>query len=268
MESRKVVGSIWITILVLFLVQTGIFIAVTRAYGVDQELSRWYIVAMPLFHIFAGVVLSSLNKLFYNVETGERLTRVNFANLLSIIRVSSSPTLLWLVLIARYHDVGQIVVPLTAIVFLTDLLDGQISRRTRQVTQIGRFLDSSSDYTVLFVVAVALLSYSLISTWLFVIAMARFGLQLLGQMVLFVMQRGKLHFRTSFLGKVSVFVFMTVFALSLFQLVPNLPNWYEPVFVVVEYIAAALALISLAEKVFLFAVDARNARRSGDRSPA
>lgn len=266
MVSRKIVGSIWITILVLFLVQTGIFIAVARTYGVDPDLSRWYIVAMPLFHLFAGVVLTSLNKLFYNVETGERLTRVNFANLLSLIRVSSSPTLLWLVLIARFYDVGQIVVPLTAIVFLTDLLDGQISRRTRQVTQIGRFLDSSSDYTVLFVVAIALLSYGLISTWLFAIAMARFGLQLLGQMVLFVMQRGKLQFRTSFLGKVSVFVFMTVFALSLVQIVPNLPDWYEPLFEVVEYVAAALAVISLAEKAFLFGVDARNANRSGDRS--
>ena len=266
MESRAIVRSIWITILSLFVVQAGIFIAVTRAYGVDQDLSRWYVIAMPLFHVFAGVVLTALNKLFYNVDTGERLTRVNFANLLSLIRVSSSPTLLWLVLIARYHDVGQVVVPLTAIVFLTDLLDGQISRRTRQVTQIGRFLDSSSDYTVLFVVAVALLSYSLISTWLFVIAMARFGLQLLGQMVLFVMQRGKLQFRTSFLGKVSVFVFMTVFALSLFQMVPTLPGWYGSVFTVVEYLAAALALVSLAEKAFLFFVDARNAHRSGDRS--
>jgi len=264
--SRRIVRSIWITILVLLLVQTGIFIAVSRAYEVDPDLSRWYVIAMPLFHIFAGVVLTSLNKLFYNVDTGERLTRVNFANLLSIIRVSSSPTLLWLVLIAESHDVVQIVVPMTALVFLTDLLDGQISRRTRQVTQIGRFLDSSSDYTVLLAVAIALVSYDLISPWLFAIAMARFGLQLLGQMVLFVMQRGKLQFRTSFLGKLSVFVFMTVFALSLLQMVPNLPDWYESVFVVVEYIAAVLALVSLAEKAFLFIVDARNAHRSGDRS--
>ncbi|MFW6288905.1 MAG: CDP-alcohol phosphatidyltransferase family protein [Spirochaetota bacterium] len=266
METRRITRGIWITVLILLLVQSAIFIGVTLIYGVDPNLSRWYVVAMPLFHIFTGVLLTSLKKLFYNVDTGERLTRINFANLLSLIRVSSSPTLLWLVLIARYHDVGPIVVPLTAIVFLTDLLDGQISRRTRQVTQIGRFLDSSSDYTVLFVVAVALVSYNLISMWLFVVAIARFGLQLLGQMVLFVMQRGKLHFRTSFLGKLSVFVFMTVFALSLVQMVQNLPNWYEPLFAAAEYVAGALAVISLVEKAYLFAVDARNALRSGDRS--
>ena len=268
MARRAIIRSIWITILMLFLFQMAIFISVTTAYGVSLRRSGWYLIATPLFHLITGALLTALHRLFENVDTGEKLARVNFATLLSLIRVSSSTTLLWLVLIARDFDMVPIVVPLTALVFLTDLLDGQISRRTRQVTRIGRFLDSSSDYTVLFVVAIALVIYQLIPVWLFVIAMMRFGLQLLGQAVLLAMQRWTIRFRTSFLGKASVFVFMTVFALSLLRLLPDLPDWYGSAFRVAEYVAAILAIVSLTEKVFLFAGDARNALRSGNGSLA
>lgn len=261
MEVRPIVRSIWVTSAALFGVQVFIFAGIVVGYGIDGHIAVWYLVALPLIHALMGGVLASLHKLFVLTESGEMLSRVNVANLLSLIRISSGPTILWLVLLADTYPVAPVLVPLAALVFLTDLLDGQISRRTHQITKIGRFLDSSSDYIVLFIVAVALCSYDLISDWFFAIVMARFGLQLVGQAVLFVAQRMKIHFRTSFLGKASVFAVMTLFALSLLTLVEGMPSWYATVQNVGEYITAAIAVVSLGEKVFLFAVDAKNVKR-------
>jgi phosphatidylglycerophosphate synthase len=260
-SSRPIVRSIWITVGWLFAVQLAISLSVIFGYGVSWSESTWYLIVTPVLHGAVAVVLASLSKLWVNVDTDEELSRVNVANALSIARVSSAPTLLWLVLIARSYAVVPVLVPLAAVVFLTDLLDGQISRRTRQITRIGRYLDSSSDYTVLFIVAVALVSYDLIALWLFVIVMLRFGLQLLGQVALFIMQRMRIQFRTSFLGKASVFAVMFFFALSLLRLLDGLPGWFDVLYTGAEYLVAAIAVVSLAEKAFLFVVDARNARK-------
>ena len=262
MDARPIVRSIWITSVALFTVQIGVFAGIVVGYGIDGKVAVWYLIALPLIHALMGGVLASLHKLFVLTETGEMLSRVNTPNLLSLIRISSGPTILWLILLADQYPVAPVLVPLAAVVFLTDLLDGQISRRTHQITRIGRFLDSSSDYIVLFIVAVALCSYGLISDWLFAIVMARFGLQIVGQAILFVAQRMKIHFRTSFLGKASVFAVMTLFALSLLTLVQGMPAWYTTVQEVAEYITAAIAVVSLGEKIFLFAVDAKNVKRT------
>ncbi|MFW5683555.1 MAG: CDP-alcohol phosphatidyltransferase family protein [Spirochaetota bacterium] len=259
--ARPIVRSIWLTVLALFALQGAVATAVVLGYGPSADQTLWYVGVMPTLHLIMGIVLASLSKLFFNVETGAALSRVNVANVLSMVRVSSAPTLLWLVLLARTYPLVPIVVPLASLVFLTDLLDGQISRRTRQITKIGQYLDSSSDYTVLFVVAIALVSYDLVSAWLFTIVMLRFGLQIVGQVTLFIIQGMQIHFRTSFLGKASVFAVMTFFALSLVRLVRTLPNWFETVSAVAEYVTAVIAIVSLVEKAYMFVVDVRNARR-------
>lgn len=262
MDTRRIVRSIWITSGLLFAAQVTIAAGIVAIYSMPGRVAPWYLIALPLIHLLMGGVLAALSDLFVKVDTGELLSRVNFANLLSLIRVSSAPTILWLVLVARSTPVAPVLVPLAALVFLTDLLDGQISRRTHQITKIGRFLDSSSDYIVLFVVSVALVSYDLISLWLFFVLMLRFGLQIVGQVVLFVAQRMRIQFRTSFLGKASVFAVMTLFALSLLALVEGIPGWFATVQRVAEYVTAAIAVVSLVEKGYLFVVDAKNAGRS------
>ena len=267
MHTPRIVRSIWITVLALFAFQAALVVTVGIAWRIDWTGVIWYVVVMPTMHVALGIILASLSRLFVIVDTGEQLTRVNLPNLLSMIRVSSAPTILLFVLLADSYSVVPVLVPLTALVFLTDLLDGQISRRTHQTTRIGKFLDSSSDYTVLFISSVALVSYHLISTWFFVVVLLRFGLQLVGQIILFLVQRMKIQFRTSFLGKASVFLVMTLFALALLRLVGGMPAWYETAYAVAEYVTAAVAIVSLGEKTFLFTVDARNAaKRSRSRT--
>lgn len=265
MEPHPIVAAVWRVTLVLFAAQAAIVATVALVFRINPAGSIWLPIVSLVLHVAMGGILSALRGRFTNVTTGERLTRVNIANILSMIRVSSSPTLLWLVLLARTYQVAPILVGLAALVFLTDLLDGQISRRTGQVTHIGRYLDSSSDYTVLGVISIALASYELIEAWFFWIVVARFGLQIVAQVVLLVAQRFRLQFRTSFLGKASVFAVMLLFALSLLRLVDGLPGWYPDAFAIGEYAVATILVVSLVEKLYLFVVDARNVRVSRER---
>ena len=261
MHDAPLDRSIRVTLALLFVGQATIAGAVLVRYGVTLRETVWYLIAAPLVHLVIVLVVTALRELFVNADTGQRLSRVNLANVLSLVRLSSAPTVLWLVLLARTYPVGPVVVPITAGVFLTDLLDGQISRRAHQVTRIGRYLDSSSDYMVLFVVSVALLTYGLVSTWLFVIVMLRLGIHLAGQIVLLIVLRWRIPFRTSWLGKASVFAIMALFALSLLRLVDSIPTWFVTVHAVAEYVTAAIACLSLAEKTYEFITDITLARR-------
>jgi cardiolipin synthase (CMP-forming) len=267
MAKRGIVSSIWKSTLALFLIQTGVVVAVSLGYDIDMRNYAWLLVASPLFHVVIGVTLSALWKLFRK-EDGQLLPRVNLPNFLSMTRLSASPTLLWLVLIAETHPVVPVVAPLTALVFLTDLLDGQISRRTRQVTEIGKYLDSSSDYTLLAVISVAMVSYQIIPLWLFIVVLVRLGLQWLAQAVLFVLRGWTVPFRTSFLGKTSVFTIMVFYAIALLTLLPALPPWYTVMVTVSGYLTATVAGVSLVEKIYIFIVDLKSTVEVRKRQPS
>lgn len=254
MGRREVIRSIWISTLVLFLGQAAVVVGVVIGYGIDVDTYLWLLIASPLLHVIVGVTLSTLWRLF-RTEDGTPLRRVNVPNFLSMTRLSSSPTLLWLVLIADTYPVDLLVFTLTALVFLTDLLDGQISRRTRQVTEIGKYLDSSSDYTLLAAISVAMVVYQMIPLWLFLVVLARLGVQWAAQAVLFVLRGWTVPFRTSFLGKASIFTIMVFYAVALLHLLPNMPLWYATTVTVGGYITATVAGISLIEKLVIFAVD-------------
>ncbi|MFP4377932.1 MAG: CDP-alcohol phosphatidyltransferase family protein [Spirochaetales bacterium] len=264
MTDSPIVGRIWLTTAVLLLVQIAVALFVSTVYQFSLLERRWFLVALPIWHVVIAASLARLSYLFTD-ESGRQLQRVNVANVLSMIRLSSSPTLLWLVLLADTYPVGPVVVPLTAIVFLTDLLDGQISRRTGSVTQIGKYLDSSSDYTVLFIVSIALVNYKLLQLWLFLVILARLVLQWLGQITLFLVRGRSLTFRTSFLGKASVFAIMTLFAVSLIGLIEDLPRWFSVFLTLLQYVTAVIAIVSLIEKMIIFVSDLRSASGSKTR---
>jgi phosphatidylglycerophosphate synthase len=235
-------------------------LGVALVYQVQAGMSIGYIVGVLAAHILMGSVLSSLSALFVTIPDDRPLHRVNLANLLSMVRISSTPMLVLLIVLLRTRQVLPVLVPLASLVFLTDLIDGQISRRSRTVTQIGQFLDSSSDYLLLIVVSIALGIYELIPVWFFVVLGLRFGLQIVGQAILFLVRRGRVEFRSSFLGKASVFATMVFYALALFGLDP-LPNWYGEVMRVLEYAVAVVLGISLVEKLWLFATDVSSERK-------
>lgn len=257
MSKPRIARSIWVTVTALLVSQATIYVAVCLGFGLSWPGIVWFVPAVVGTHAALGLILVRLRNLFTIVGTDTVLDRVNVANILSMIRVSSAPTLLWLILIAPDAPIAPILVTLTAIVFLTDLADGQVARRTGQITAIGKYLDSSSDYAILLLISAALIAHGFVSTWFFVIVMVRLLVQAVGQVALFVRQGGQIESKNSFLGKASVFAMMFAYAFSLLQLVRTIGSWFWTSMQVVEYVGGAIILVSLVEKIRLFVVEWR-----------
>jgi cardiolipin synthase (CMP-forming) len=262
MGNGGIVRSIWLVALLLLAAQIAIYIVLSLLLGIPVRDSVWVLPVAAVLHIVMGMSLSAVRNLFCLADSGVALTRVNVPNVLSLIRISSTPIILWLILIANDYPVVPYLASLTAMVFLTDLLDGQISRRTNQVTNIGKYLDSSSDYAILFVTTIAWRAHALIHPWVFVLVLVRLGFQVLGQVIIFAVQRGSIAARSSFAGKASVFGIMALYAISLLHLVESIPGWFSTAFLVLEIAVCAVVVISLGEKAYLFVIDVTQAGRN------
>lgn len=267
---QRLIRSIWIWSTLFAAVQWGLMTAVAAAAGVRwSALIAFYPVSLAV-HGALGGLMTGLADLFAIPSRDQQLDHVNAANLLTMTRISATPTVLWLLMLTREYQVVVPLIAVTSVVFLTDLFDGQISRRMGQVTTIGAYLDSISDYSILLAAAVGLVIYGTVAWWFFIVTMIRLGTHVVLQAILFFVQRCSIESKTSLLGKASIFALMFVFAVSLLKLFPSIAenHTFTAALLAGEIVAAAIAAVSLVEKVVQFAGDVTRAarRRSADNA--
>jgi CDP-diacylglycerol--glycerol-3-phosphate 3-phosphatidyltransferase len=70
-----------------------------------------------------------------------------------------------------YHD--QVGAGIYALAAGTDTLDGELARRRKQITELGKFLDPLADKLLVITVLVILVSSSVIPAWVVVVIFAR-----------------------------------------------------------------------------------------------
>ena len=250
---------LWVAALAAF--QAVLFWLLARQYGFDRETIRLFLLVSAGVHVLLMCTLFVFRFAFYNLVSGEPVNRVNLPNLLTMTRISATPTILFLLFLNQSHPVLVPLVLYTAGAFLTDFLDGNISRRTKQVTKIGAYLDSMSDYGVLISVSVAYLYFHLISTVFFLLVLVRLCTQWIGAAILTILAKKWAEHKSSLLGKASVFIIMTVYGLALLKLIPDTGDVVRTWFRYVEAAAAVVIVISLLEKLGVLVVDIRAARR-------
>lgn len=239
------------TSLVYFLIQAFIGLATGLAVSIAPERLVVFFAVTSGVHGVVGLFLYIRRADFVLVPEGKPLSRINLANRLTILRLSCTPSIVFLVFWSREHNTIPVLIGLTVVAFLTDLLDGQISRRRGEVTKIGRYLDSSSDYTVLAAITIAYLRYGLVEPWFVAAVLIRLG----GQFVLMatlVLVHGHVDPRSTFLGKMAVFAVMTVYAAALLRLIDSIFDTMLLVTTIMEVVTIAILAVSLAEKVVLF----------------
>lgn len=97
---------------------------------------------------------------------------VTIPNILTLLRIALIPV----AVIFIYQD-KQSFFTLTIIVLVlaifTDILDGQIARRTNQVTNIGKLLDPVADKLMVVSVMIAMSDINIIAGWIVIIIVAR-----------------------------------------------------------------------------------------------
>ncbi len=238
-----------VSMLVFFLVQSLFLAGVTWLYFLEWGPALLFLGVVAVFHalFLAGLLLVRGE---FNLEpSGELLRGLNLPLILSFLRFSSVPTGLYLLLAVRTHpELRLLLLVFLAVIFLTDLLDGLFARLLHQTTRIGRILDASGDYLLIVVLSAVFAVNHWIPLWFLVLVLVRLAAQFAGIVTLYIMQ-GYSALRLSFLGKASIFAVFCLYGLELLEFlgVPVLGN--PTLLRVLEYLAGAILLASLVEKV-------------------
>ncbi len=248
-KTRSPIGrSILVSAVVYLAVQCGLYTLTWLLMGASWRLSWVFYPVTALFHflILGGLLWRKAD--LRRTSDGVALERVNLPCHLTLVRLSSTPTLVFLAAAGGSPAMGALLLGLAAVVFVTDFFDGRIARARGETTVMGSYLDSSSDYVVLLSVGVSFTLLGIVPVWYAVVLMVRLGVHALG-MGLVSLVRRRVDPETTFLGKVGVAAAMVVCA---FQVA----RWYaipalgDPTVVGVAEISGAVVLaVSLGEKV-------------------
>ena len=254
-----------------FLAQTAVLLAVTVGYRMGWQRFGLFLAISAAYHAGLTGLLVARRRDFHVEGADVPLTRVNLSNTLTFGRLSSIPTITYLIVKASAFSILPVILPFICVVFATDFLDGMVARRRKEITFVGRYLDSSSDYLMIIAVSIVLFSYGLIPLWFFILIMGRLILFALG-MIWLTLREGKANPLATFLGKMSIFALMVLYALEVARLfeVPWFGN--ERVVTIIEYIVALIVAISVVDKaIFLargFAAAPRKKRAPRDGASA
>ena len=97
---------------------------------------------------------------------------MNVPNALTVSRLVAIPILMALLLISfPGHD--QIAAALFIVFSLTDTIDGQLARRSGQVSDLGKFLDPLADKLFVLAVLIVLVQAGLVAAWVVVVIFSR-----------------------------------------------------------------------------------------------
>jgi cardiolipin synthase (CMP-forming) len=253
--GKSIIGSV----LAFCAIQLAIFLSFAAlAEPSATELPRGFLnrygyaygaVSLVYFSCLLGL-LFLFKSSFMKIPSGERLERVNLANAVTMFRLTSMPTILFLVLAAKDYKIRLPLLGLVVLVFATDFLDGYISRRAGEVTKVGKMMDSASDYSLLIVLTVVFYYFKLVPRWFFILVTARLGLQIALVFILIFVNR-KVEPKTTFLGKAAVASIMVLYAIEVIRLIFNVGQL--PLFDVLEWTVAVIVAVSMVDKVIAFA---------------
>lgn len=256
-RARNLRRSIAKTVLLYFLCQCAVFCAFAVPGKFFAAFWRQFLCTSAGFHIFLYFLLNYFKNDFRKEATGEKLSSINLANRITLIRVSTLPTLLYLVIAAKHYRIRYPLLVLVVFIFITDFLDGYVSRKANEVTKAGRMMDSASDYCLLIVLTLIFRYYRLIPIWFLVLVLARLGIQVLLMGILIVIKQ-KIEPKTTFMGKVAVASIMVVYSFEVLGLIAGeLPLVLKTT---IEWIVAALIVASIGDKIISFTSSLREAK--------
>lgn len=243
-------------VLAFFAFHGLLFALLFSLYGLPPS-SLWYYLGLSVL-VHGGILgfLLFMKDSFYYLSDNRPMTFMGIPNLLTLFRITSSPSVMVLLMYIRGHEgVMPWLLGYTILAFVSDFLDGWVSRVTGKGTRIGQFMDSSSDYVILILVGFVFSWFNLVDSWFFALVIGRFSIQwVLVGILFFHGHRGE-ELSATFLGKASVFSTMFLFGLAILQILPFFTHHYvlvRNILFVVEIMVGLVLVLSLAEKVQVF----------------
>lgn len=161
------------------------------------------------------------------------------SNLISIFRLLMAIPF-W-ILFDYYSEpnINLIILSLCLFAAFTDILDGFLARKLNQVTEFGKIIDPLADKVAMAIVVIRLFMAGEISTFFFILLIARDSLIFLGG--IFVSKKINKVLPSNILGKITVLVIGLFVILTLAQI-----NREGIFYILVYYLSITLMLASLA----------------------
>lgn len=234
-----------------YLVQCALYAAYALSFGFFGPRSLVFALVSAGFHGLVLALLFIFKGDFVIEPSGARLERVNTANMITLFRVSTLPTILFVIIASKTYPIRYSLLALVAIVFATDFLDGYVSRRYKETTRAGKMLDSASDYALLFVITLVYYYFHIIPSWFLGLLVARLAGQTSMLLVVLIVKK-RVTPKTSLLGKATVASSMVLYAFELLRFVTALP---AATFAAVEYVVGAIVAVSIVDKLAIMLRD-------------
>lgn len=248
-RKKSLRRSIAYTITAYLAIQYAVFTAFALPAGFFGRFWLEFFLVSAGFHAILGVLLLFFIEDFVKESTGEVLASINLANRITLVRVSTLPTLLYLVIAAKSYKIRFPLLFLVVAIFVTDFLDGYISRKSKQITRIGRMMDSASDYCLLIVLTLVFSYYKLIPIWFLILVLTRLGTQVALVAILIIIQK-RIEPRTTFMGKLAIASIMVGYSFEVFELIVG--GMPPMITTVIEWLVAAILVASIGDKIVSF----------------
>jgi len=239
----------------ILLLYQAIQIAIFLAYALPKGFVAGYalpfaVVSLP-FHALLLVMLTMLKQYFIVEHSQRRLERINRANSITLFRLSTLPTIVIILLASKDYRMQYELLALVALVFATDFLDGFVSRRDKETTSVGKMLDSSSDYALLFAISVVFYYFHIIPVWFLALLTLRLGGQAVMMMIVLAVKK-RVTPRTSIMGKATVAATMALYVFELLRYVADLPRL---AYRAAEVATGLIVAVSIADKILIMTRD-------------
>ena len=138
-------------------------------------------------------------------------------NVISAVRLLMVPVYLWLLL--NGYDIAALV--LFSVAALTDFVDGQVARRTHQVSKLGKLLDPAVDTVLMVTGILGVVLIGRLPAWIAVVIFAREAFLLIGGGIL--LKGFDIRVPVIYPGKVATTLLFAGFA-GMFLNAPLLPG--------------------------------------------
>lgn len=232
-------------------IQFGIFAAYSLPIGFFRSYALPFSLVSMGFHCFTFMMLYLFRGDFVVEPSGRKLERINMANAITLFRVSTLPTILYVILASKDYAIRFELVALVAIVFATDFLDGYVSRKYKEATRAGRMLDSASDYSLLFVISLVFHYFHIIPSWFLGLLVFRLAGQFTMVGIVLAVKK-RVTPKTSFMGKVTIASTMVLYAFELLRFVADIR---PAVYATLEYAVGSIVIVSIVDKIVIMRRD-------------
>jgi len=227
-----------------------LFICIFLPFGKVPLISVLFYSSMSIaLHFFLYIFLNYFKTAFFNLSTNKPLDKINTANRITLLRISSLPTIAFLLHHKELAEIKIILPIILGMVFLTDSFDGQIARRRKQITRMGQMLDSISDYSLLAVISIVYYRNNILPHWFFYLIFFRLFLQAFGMLV-FILIKKPVETKSTWGGKITIAITMALYLFELIRLYLP-PSWRE-FFSIIEYICGGIIFLLCFEKATIF----------------